>query len=49
MTVAVLAGRYLEARAKDRSGAALTALAQLGAKTVVVVREDGERRVPVES
>ncbi len=47
VTVAVLAGRYLESRAKDRSGAALTALAQLAAKTVVVVREDGERRVPI--
>ena len=47
VTAAVLAGRYLESRAKDRSGAALTALAQLAAKTVVVVREDGERRVPI--
>src|ERR1700733_7873348 len=47
VTAAVLAGRYLESRAKDRSGAALTALAELRAKTVVVVREDGEHRVPI--
>jgi len=37
VTAAVLAGRYLESRARDRSGAALTALAQLGARAVVVV------------
>jgi len=46
VTVAVLAGRYLEARAKDRSGAALTALARLGAKTVTVLRDGAEHRVP---
>ena len=33
VTTAVLAGRYLEARARDHSGSALTALAALGAKT----------------
>ena len=43
VTVAVLAGRYLESRAKDRSGAALTALGQLAARTVVVARR---RRAP---
>src|SRR6202012_2757922 len=37
VTAAVLAGRYLEARARDRSGAALNALAALGAKTVAVL------------
>ena len=33
VTTAVLAGRYLEARARVRSGSALSALAALGAKT----------------
>jgi Cu+-exporting ATPase len=47
VTTAVLAGRYLEARARDRSGSALTALAALGAKTVAVLRDGGEHRVPV--
>jgi Cu+-exporting ATPase len=47
VTTAVLAGRYLEARAKDRSGAALSALAALGAKTVAVLRDGTEQRVPV--
>lgn len=47
VTAAVLAGRYLESRAKDRSGAALTALARLGARTVVVVTGDGQRQVPI--
>jgi Cu+-exporting ATPase len=56
VTTAVLAGRYLEARARVRSGSALSALASLGAKTVAVLREDGpengpenstEQRVPV--
>jgi P-type Cu+ transporter len=43
---AVMAGRYLEARARSRSGAALTALASLGAKTVAVRRDGTEQRVP---
>ncbi|HEY1920556.1 MAG TPA: cation-translocating P-type ATPase [Streptosporangiaceae bacterium] len=47
VTAAVLAGRYLEARAKDRSGAALAALASVGAKTVAVLRDGAEQRVPV--
>ena len=46
---AVLAGRYLEARARARSGAALTALAGLGAKTVAVLRNGTERRVAVQT
>jgi len=46
---AVLAGRYLEARARARSGAALTALAGLGAKTVAVLRDGSEQRVAVET
>jgi len=48
VTAAVLAGRYLEARARDRSGLALAALAALGAKTVAVLRDGSERRVPVD-
>jgi Cu+-exporting ATPase len=49
VTVFVLAGRYFEARAKRRAGAALTALLELGAKDVAVLDADGvEHRVPVE-
>ena len=48
VTTAVLAGRYLEARARRRSGAALTALASLGAKTVAVLRDGTEQRIPVD-
>jgi Cu+-exporting ATPase len=45
----ILAGRYFEARAKRRSGDALRALLDLGAKEVSVLDEDGaERRIPVE-
>jgi Cu+-exporting ATPase len=47
VTVAVLAGRYLEARARDRSSSALTALAALGVKSVAVLRGGTEHRVPV--
>jgi Cu+-exporting ATPase len=47
VTTAVLAGRYLEARARDRSGSALTALALLGAKSVAVLRGGAEQRVAV--
>ncbi len=49
VTAAVLAGRYLEARAKSRSGAALTTLAGLGAKTVAVLRDGAEQLVAVET
>jgi Cu+-exporting ATPase len=49
VTVFILAGRYFEARAKRRAGAALTALLELGAKDVAVLAADGtEHRVPVE-
>ena len=49
VTVFVLAGRYFEARAKSRAGAALEGLLELGAKDVAVLDADGaERRVPVE-
>jgi Cu+-exporting ATPase len=49
VTVFMLAGRYFEARAKRRAGAALTALLELGARDVAVLDADGdERRVPIE-
>ena len=48
VTVFILAGRYLEARAKKRSGAALRALLELGAKDVAVLRGGREQRIPVD-
>jgi Cu+-exporting ATPase len=49
VTVFMLAGRYFEARAKRRAGAALTALLELGARDVAVLdAAGGERRVPIE-
>ncbi|MEO8267267.1 MAG: heavy metal translocating P-type ATPase [Ilumatobacteraceae bacterium] len=48
VTVFILAGRYFEARAKRRSGSALRALLELGAKDVAVLRDDVETRIPVE-
>jgi Cu+-exporting ATPase len=48
VTVLVLLGRYLEARAKRRSGAALRALAALGAKDAAVLRDGREIRIPAE-
>ena len=47
VTTFILAGRYFEARAKRRSGAALTALLELGAKDVAVLRDGGEQRIAV--
>jgi Cu+-exporting ATPase len=47
VTALVLLGRYLEARAKRRSGAALRALLSLGARDAVVLRGGAEVRVPV--
>jgi P-type Cu+ transporter len=45
----ILAGRWFEARAKRRAGAAIAALLELGAKDVALLDPDGtERRVPVE-
>ncbi|WP_256333480.1 cation-translocating P-type ATPase [Streptomyces sp. cf386] len=43
----ILLGRYLEARAKRRAGAALRALMELGAKDVSVLRDGREVRIPV--
>ena len=49
VTAYVLAGRYFEARAKRRAGAALEALLELGAKEVSVLdAEGGERRIAAE-
>jgi P-type Cu+ transporter len=49
VTTFILAGRYFEARAKRRAGAALKALLDLGAKDVALLDADGsERRVPIE-
>jgi Cu+-exporting ATPase len=48
VTTLILLGRFFEARAKRRSGAALRALLALGAKDVAVLRDGAEVRVPVE-
>ncbi|MEU1911115.1 heavy metal translocating P-type ATPase [Streptomyces massasporeus] len=48
VTAFILAGRYFEARAKRKAGAALRALLELGAKDVTVLRAGGrEQTVPV--
>jgi Cu+-exporting ATPase len=48
VTTFLLAGRWFEARAKRRAGAALRSLLELGAKEASVLDDDGgERRVPV--
>lgn len=47
VTVLVLLGRYLEASAKVRSGAALQALARLGAKDVGIWADGVEVRRPI--
>ena len=47
VTAFILLGRYLEARAKRRAGAALHALLSLGAKDATVLRDGREVRVPV--
>ena len=53
VTTFLLAGRYVEKRAKRRAGAALRALLDLGAKEVALLRTDAdgddvEERVPAE-
>ena len=54
VTTFILAGRWAEAKAKRRSGAALRALLELGSKDVAVLRtdpatgEETEQRIPVE-
>src|ERR1019366_3606093 len=46
VTVLILVGRYFEARAKRRAGAALRALLSLGARDVAVLRDGIETRIP---
>ncbi|WP_072690382.1 heavy metal translocating P-type ATPase [Rhodococcus marinonascens] len=48
ITTFILAGRYFEARAKRRSGAALRALLNLGAKDVSVLRGDVEQQISID-
>jgi Cu+-exporting ATPase len=48
VTVLILSGRYFEARAKKRSGAALRHLLNLGAKDVAVLRDGLEIRIPTD-
>jgi Cu+-exporting ATPase len=48
ITALILLGRYLEARARRRSGAAIKALLELGAKEAHVLRDGEEVVVPVE-
>jgi Cu+-exporting ATPase len=48
VTMLILAGKFLEDRAKRRSGAALRALLELGAKDVALVRDGTEVRVPID-
>ncbi|HET9966943.1 MAG TPA: heavy metal translocating P-type ATPase [Streptosporangiaceae bacterium] len=47
VTTLILLGRFLEARAKRRAGAALRALLSLGARDAAVLRDGHEVRVPV--
>ncbi|KRF33248.1 cation-translocating P-type ATPase [Yonghaparkia sp. Soil809] len=48
VTVFILLGRYLEARAKRESGAALAALLDLAARDASVLRDGVEVKVPVD-
>ncbi|HEX8779968.1 MAG TPA: heavy metal translocating P-type ATPase [Nocardioides sp.] len=48
VTTFILAGRWFEHRAKRRSGAALRALLDMGAKEVAVLRDGVETRMPVD-
>jgi Cu+-exporting ATPase len=48
VTTLILLGRWLEARARRRSGAALRTLLELGAKEARVLREGVEVEVPLE-
>jgi P-type Cu+ transporter len=48
VTTLILLGRYLEARARRRAGAAVRALLSLGAKDARVLRDGREIRVPAE-
>ena len=48
ITALILLGRFFEARAKRRSGAAIRALLELGAKEARVLRDGAEVLIPVE-
>jgi Cu+-exporting ATPase len=48
VTVLILTGRYFEARARRRAGAALRALLELGAKEVTILRDGREELVPAD-
>jgi P-type Cu+ transporter len=48
ITTLILLGRYLEARARRRSGAAIRALLELGAKEARVLRDGHEVLVPID-
>jgi len=48
ITTLILLGRFFEARAKRRSGAAIRALLELGAKEASVLRDGVETLVPIE-
>jgi Cu+-exporting ATPase len=48
ITTLILLGRYLEARARRRSGAAIRALLEMGAKEARVLRDGGEVAVSIE-
>jgi Cu+-exporting ATPase len=48
ITALILLGRYLELRARRRSGAAIRALLELGAKDAHVLRDGEEVLVPIE-
>jgi P-type Cu+ transporter len=48
VTTFILAGRFFEARAKRRAGAALRALLELGAKDVAVRKNGVEQRIPID-
>ncbi|MGQ0465244.1 MAG: heavy metal translocating P-type ATPase [Sporichthyaceae bacterium] len=48
LTTALLAGRYFEARSRRRSGAALRALLNLGAKDVAVLVDGAEKRISID-
>ena len=48
VTTFILAGRFFEARAKRRSGAALQALLELGVKDVAVLHDGAEQHIPID-
>ncbi|ONH35215.1 MULTISPECIES: cation-translocating P-type ATPase [Protofrankia] len=48
VTTLILTGRFFEARAKRRAGAALRALLELGARNVTVLRDGQELRIGIE-